>query len=177
MESSRSSSKPPKCTSHLGIGLARWAARIGLGQQIVTTKTLRRRFFSIAGRLTRSARRPPCIFPSAGPGKPSSLAPWPDCGPFPFQPDGAVDGRPTLQTIEHPRKLAPVRARECLSLPGSPANLTQRRHCGSPLERRTTAAGRHRPHLLGPNLNHRVPTPIIPRLASITTPLRWIRAK
>ena len=41
----------------------------------------------------------------------------------------------------------------------SPANLTQRRHCGSPLERRTTAAGRHRPHLLGPNLNHRVPTP------------------
>ena len=37
--------------------LARWAARIGLGQQIVTTKTLRRRFFSLAGRLTRSARR------------------------------------------------------------------------------------------------------------------------
>ena len=37
--------------------LARWAARIGLGEQLVTTKTLRRRFFSIAGRLTRSARR------------------------------------------------------------------------------------------------------------------------
>ena len=37
--------------------LARWTARIGLGQQIVTTKTLRRRFFSMAGRLTRSARR------------------------------------------------------------------------------------------------------------------------
>ncbi len=37
--------------------LARWTARIGLGQQIVTTKTLRRRFFSIAGRLARSARR------------------------------------------------------------------------------------------------------------------------
>ena len=28
-----------------------------LGEQIVTTKTLRRRFFSMAGRLTRSARR------------------------------------------------------------------------------------------------------------------------
>ena len=28
-----------------------------VGQQIVTTKTLRRRFFSLAGRLTRSARR------------------------------------------------------------------------------------------------------------------------
>ena len=37
--------------------LARWTARIGLGEQIVATKTLRRRFFSIAGRLTRSARR------------------------------------------------------------------------------------------------------------------------
>ena len=37
--------------------LARWTTRIGLGQQLVTTKTLRRRFFSLAGRLTRSARR------------------------------------------------------------------------------------------------------------------------
>ena len=37
--------------------LARWTARIGVGQQVVTTKTLRRRFFSLAGRLTRSARR------------------------------------------------------------------------------------------------------------------------
>ena len=36
--------------------LARWAARIGLGKQSVTTKTLRRRFFSLAGRLTRKAR-------------------------------------------------------------------------------------------------------------------------
>jgi hypothetical protein len=37
--------------------LARWTARIGLGEGIVTTKTLRRRLFSLAGRLTRSARR------------------------------------------------------------------------------------------------------------------------
>ncbi len=37
--------------------LARWTARIGLGQPVVTTKTLRRRCFSMAGRLTRSARR------------------------------------------------------------------------------------------------------------------------
>ena len=37
--------------------LARWTARIGLGEQLVTTKTLRRRFCSLAGRLTRSARR------------------------------------------------------------------------------------------------------------------------
>ena len=37
--------------------LARWTARIGLGEPVVTTKTLRRRFFSLTGRLTRSARR------------------------------------------------------------------------------------------------------------------------
>ena len=37
--------------------LARWTARIGLGEQVVTTKTLRRRCFARAGRLTRSARR------------------------------------------------------------------------------------------------------------------------
>ena len=37
--------------------LARWTARIGLGEQIVTTKTLQRRFFSLARRLTRTARR------------------------------------------------------------------------------------------------------------------------
>ena len=37
--------------------LARWTARIGLGEQIVTTKTIRRRVFALAGRLTRSARR------------------------------------------------------------------------------------------------------------------------
>ena len=37
--------------------LARWTARIALGQQAVTTKTLRQRFFSLAGRITRKARR------------------------------------------------------------------------------------------------------------------------
>ena len=36
--------------------LARWTARIALGEQVVTTKTLRRRLFSLAGRLTRKAR-------------------------------------------------------------------------------------------------------------------------
>jgi len=37
--------------------LARWTARIGLGAESVTTKTLRRRLFGLVGRLTRSARR------------------------------------------------------------------------------------------------------------------------
>ena len=36
--------------------LARWTARVGLGEQVMTTKTLRRRFFYVAGRITHSAR-------------------------------------------------------------------------------------------------------------------------
>ena len=37
--------------------LARWTGRIGLREPVSTTKTLRRRFFSLAGRITRKARR------------------------------------------------------------------------------------------------------------------------
>ena len=77
--------------------LARWTVRIGLGEQVVTTKTLRRRFFSIAGRLTHSARRPLCIFQSAGLGKPSSVAPSLDWEPCHSQPDGAC-----LPLTRHP---------------------------------------------------------------------------
>ena len=47
--------------------LARWTVRIGLGEQTPTTKTLRRRFFSLAGRLTRSARRPTLHLPQRWP--------------------------------------------------------------------------------------------------------------
>ena len=51
--------------------LARWTARIGLGE-LATTKTLRRRFFSLAGRLTRSARPHPV--PRVALGNPFSRA-------------------------------------------------------------------------------------------------------
>ena len=47
--------------------LARWTARLGLGEGIVTTKTLRRRLFSLAGRLTRSARRVTLHLPARWP--------------------------------------------------------------------------------------------------------------
>ena len=59
----------------LAHNLARWTTRIGLGEQLMTTKTLRRRFFSLAGRLTRKARRPPCICLRAGPGRTNSTPP------------------------------------------------------------------------------------------------------
>ena len=56
--------------------LARWTARIGLGEQVVTTKTLRRRFFSLAGRLTRKARRLTLHLPQRWPlGKPVQSRP------------------------------------------------------------------------------------------------------
>jgi Transposase DDE domain group 1 len=41
----------------LAHNLARWTARLGLAAGIMTTKTIRRRLFSIPGRLARSARR------------------------------------------------------------------------------------------------------------------------
>ena len=47
--------------------LARWTARLGLGEGIVTTKTLRRRLFGLVGRLTRSARRVTLHLPARWP--------------------------------------------------------------------------------------------------------------
>ena len=47
--------------------LARWTARIGLGEQTVTTKTLRQRVFALAGRITRSARRLTLHLPKSWP--------------------------------------------------------------------------------------------------------------
>ena len=101
--------------------LARWTARIGLGEPMVTTKTLRQQpVFALAGRLTRSARRPPCICPGAGPGKLSSIAPWHDCEPFIFQPDGAVGNRPADLTLTHQPTQHPRYSRKT-GQPASPA--------------------------------------------------------
>jgi hypothetical protein len=41
----------------LAHNLARWTSRIGLGETLITTKTLRVRYLDLPGRLTRSARR------------------------------------------------------------------------------------------------------------------------
>jgi hypothetical protein len=37
--------------------LARWTSRIGLGETLISTKTLGNRYLDLHGRLTRSARR------------------------------------------------------------------------------------------------------------------------
>jgi hypothetical protein len=43
--------------SILAHNLARWTSRLGLGETLITTKTLRTRYLDLPGRLTRSARK------------------------------------------------------------------------------------------------------------------------
>ena len=69
--------------------LARWTARIGLGEQIVTTKTLRRRVSPWPDGSPARRAASLYIFPGTGPGKPGSVAPSLDCEPFHSQPDCA----------------------------------------------------------------------------------------
>ena len=104
--------------------LARWTVRIGLGEQVVTTKTLRRRFCSIAGRLTRSARRSPCICHSTGLGKPSSVAPSLDCDPFHSLPDGTAGADPPTRLpnrFEDSRQVGPRASLAVAALTISPS--------------------------------------------------------
>ena len=121
--------------------LARWTARIGLGEQIVTTKTLRRRFFSLAGRLTRSARLLTLHLPKRWPWEEKFAAPWPGCEPFHSQPDDPSATDPTSPQT----RATPVR--ECLLLRPRPLHLAlrnvRRRSRGLP----AAADDRHRPHL------------------------------
>ncbi len=74
--------------------LARWTARLGLGEQIVTTKTLRRRFLSLAGRITRKARQLTLHLPCTGPGKVRLSLLWHGCGPCRYPLD-----RPTVSDL------------------------------------------------------------------------------
>ena len=76
--------------------LARWTARIGLGErdrdhQDPQAAGLR------SGGTDHPARRAAslCISPGAGLGKPSSVAPWPGCKPFRSRPDGQPATDPT----------------------------------------------------------------------------------
>ena len=112
--------------------LARQPARIGLGEQLVTTRP------SDDGSLPCRDGSParhaasPCICHSAGLGRRRSLAPWPDCEPFHSQPDCA---RPLLTRIR-PTEL-PANSRQ--SGPRAPPAVS---YPAIPLT--TATAGRHR---------------------------------
>jgi hypothetical protein len=47
--------------------LARWTSRTGLGQGLITTDTFRRRYLTVPGRMTRSARRHTLHLPARWP--------------------------------------------------------------------------------------------------------------
>ena len=109
--------------------LPAWTARIGLGEQLVTTKTLRRRFFSLAGR-TRSARRLTLHLPQRWPWENRSVAPWLDCEQFHSQPDGTagVNADGDLTVPANSRQPSPRRA----FLAHRISNYARHGHCGPP---------------------------------------------
>jgi hypothetical protein len=71
----------------LAHNLARWTSRIGLGETLITTKTLRTRYLDPPGRLTRSARSSTCTCPPAGHGRTSSWGRWTGCAAYRSRPD------------------------------------------------------------------------------------------
>ena len=90
--------------------LARWTARIALAEPAATTKTIRRRFFSLAGRITRKARRLTLHLPQGWPWKTSSTAPGPiACPATPFLTSTSATGPPTGQ-LKAPTESRPGRA-------------------------------------------------------------------
>ena len=116
--------------------LARWTARIGLGEQIVATKTLRRRFFSIAGRLTPLGAPPHTALASAlALGGPVHWRPDPVAHPAASLLTVApATGPPSSPLFTSQSKISPTRAarigqRECLAayghcMSGSPSPTT-----------------------------------------------------
>ena len=85
--------------------LARWTARIGLDEGVMTTKTLRRRLFSLAGRITRRARRLILHLPQHW--REGSLALWPGCEPCQTAPR-ASDPSSRLDRLADARRAGPL---------------------------------------------------------------------
>ena len=93
--------------------LARWTARIGLGErdrdhqdpQACGSLTGSR-----CGRITRLGAPPHFASPPAyGLGKPSSVAPWPGCKPFRSRPDGQPATDKNVPAISrHPGRESPL---------------------------------------------------------------------
>ena len=104
--------------------LARWTARIGLGERTVTTKTLRRRVFALVGRITRSARRLTLHLP---PALALGIPVHSRLGPAASHSTPGLTAR--LQLTQRPRKLAPPRSASvpCCVFSRHPAHRSSRR--------------------------------------------------
>ncbi len=101
--------------------LARWTSRLGAGETLIATDTLRRRYLRTPGRLTHSAVASSCICRSAGPGPRPSATRWPSCEPSCSPPEddgegGGHQGRP----VAADQRTDPLRAlaRHALSAAG-----------------------------------------------------------
>ena len=85
--------------------LARWAARIGLDEHMVTTKTLRRRFFSLAGRLHPLGTPPhPASTQALALGNPVQSRPGPTASHSTPSLTAAVCNRPANLTHQLPQR-------------------------------------------------------------------------
>ena len=133
--------------------LARWTARLGLGEGIVTTRTLRRRYFSLAGRLTRfyEGRCAPCTSRSAGPGPRSWQPRSRDYGRYRSRPDARSQRRPgsearasmpahASRTLAHAPSAPPSGAERRLLAPARPRH--RRASAGTPAELSASPAAR-----------------------------------
>ena len=117
--------------------LARWTARLGLGEGIVTTSTLRRRYFALAGRLTHSARRWTLHLPMHWPWAGQLAAALARLRAIRSRPDARSQRRPGSE----PRASTPAHAsRTPAPVPSAPQSCAERRLLAPapPGERRRT---------------------------------------
>ena len=143
--------------------LARWTVRIGLGEPAVTTKTLRRRFFSLA-------ERPTMHLPQHWPWETQFSRALARLRSLPFP------AWPNRQTTQPPRRLARS-VPERLLLYAALTILPRTRNCGpstSPLRGYRTL---HPAISIGIKPSRIFPLPLIPCLPDMATSLRWIRGK
>ena len=101
--------------------LARWTARLGLGERTVTTKTLRRRVFALAGRLTRSARRLTLHLPQHWPWETQFTRALARLRALPLPASRPACNQPTQRPTERSRELRSSPVCECLLLRPLPA--------------------------------------------------------
>ena len=123
--------------------LARWTARLGLGAGIVTTRTLRRRYFALAGRLTHSARRWTLHLPKRWPTRVPGPGSWQprsrDYGRYRSRPDARSQRQPGSEA----RASTPAHAsRTRAPAPSAPPSCAERRLLAParPRHRRANAA-------------------------------------
>ena len=93
--------------------LARWTARIGLGERTVITRPSGSGFSLWWDESPARRAASLCISPGVGLGKPSSVAPWPGCTPFHSRPDG----QPATDPTSPQTRATPVRESPLLRIP------------------------------------------------------------